>query len=194
MHKSCVQLVTSSLPVRKNSTTTRILLHFWQKLRMLPLLRDVFAANHEDVMESTADAQKVSYLYHKYRNPVNTEERIENRTESLLQQIVTSKTEKNQLEKVEELVSYMISYPVIRTIVREEEGIRIFLNLREHSQNNQMKMIARAALIILGYADPVKGKGIRILSLDGGGTRYEKLNTKIRFVHDILYLYAFFCS
>ena len=194
MHKSCVQLVTSSLPVRKNSTTTRILLHLWQKLRMLPLLRDVFAANHEDVMESTADAQKVSYLYHKYRNPVNTEERIENRTESLLQQIVTSKTEKNQLEKVEELVSYMISYPVIRTIVREEEGIRIFLNLREHSQNKQMKMIARAALIILGYADPVKGKGIRILSLDGGGTRYEKLNTKIRFVHDILYLYAFFCS
>jgi calcium-independent phospholipase A2-gamma len=39
------------------------------------------------------------------------------------------------------------------------------------SEVKELAEEAREALVLLGYVQPVKGKGIRILSLDGGGTR-----------------------
>jgi calcium-independent phospholipase A2-gamma len=39
------------------------------------------------------------------------------------------------------------------------------------SEMKELAEEAREALVLLGYVPPVKGKGIRILSLDGGGTR-----------------------
>ena len=34
---------------------------------------------------------------------------------------------------------------------------------------------AQEALSLVGYSDPLPCRGMRILSLDGGGTRYQKL-------------------
>ena len=174
MHKSFSQwhsLATNSLPVRKKSTETLTLPDLWQKLKVLPFVKNMFQKNTEDVTGSSIDAQKDSYLNYQYISSGKTVASIQNRAVALLHQIEMSATEVKQLKKIGELISHMKAYPVTRTVLKREGGIRIFLNVREHSQNNQMKMAARAALIILGYADPVKGKGIRILSLDGGGTR-----------------------
>lgn len=173
MHKSFSQwhsLATNSLPIRKKSTETLTLPDFWQKLKVLPFLKNVFQKSNGNVTGSTTDAQRDSYLNYEYISSGKTVASIQNRAVSLLHQIEMSETEE-KLKRIGELVSHMKAYPVTRTVLKREGGIRIFLNVREHSQNSQMKMAARAALVILGYADPVKGHGIRILSLDGGGTR-----------------------
>lgn len=38
-------------------------------------------------------------------------------------------------------------------------------------RNDQILESIREALALLGHVDPVKGRGIRILSIDGGGIR-----------------------
>ena len=35
-----------------------------------------------------------------------------------------------------------------------------------------VQLEAREALALMGHQDPVRGKGIRVLSIDGGGVRY----------------------
>lgn len=49
--------------------------------------------------------------------------------------------------------------------------IPCLLRLRQ-ANDPSLKAAVREALTLVGYVDPVKGRGIRILSIDGGGTRY----------------------
>lgn len=37
-----------------------------------------------------------------------------------------------------------------------------------------LRAAVREALALIGYQKPVRGRGIRVLSIDGGGLRYEK--------------------
>lgn len=46
--------------------------------------------------------------------------------------------------------------------------------------NEQLQEAIRETLALIGYVDSVKGCGIRVLSIDGGGTKYE--STKITHV------------
>lgn len=41
------------------------------------------------------------------------------------------------------------------------------------SPDSLLREAANEALVLTGYNNPVRGRGIRILSLDGGGTRFE---------------------
>jgi calcium-independent phospholipase A2-gamma len=43
--------------------------------------------------------------------------------------------------------------------------------MRGHERNELTILTIREALAMLGYVDPLTGRGIRILSMDGGGTR-----------------------
>lgn len=45
-----------------------------------------------------------------------------------------------------------------------------------------LQAAVREALAVVGYTDPVKGKGIRVLAIDGGGTRCNLLlyNSRIK--------------
>lgn len=45
------------------------------------------------------------------------------------------------------------------------------LKIKSKSINDSIKEAANEALALLGYAGPVSGKGVRILSIDGGGVR-----------------------
>lgn len=42
---------------------------------------------------------------------------------------------------------------------------------RSHRENQELQGALRETLALIGYMDPVKGRGIRVLSIDGGGTR-----------------------
>ncbi|XP_058047814.1 calcium-independent phospholipase A2-gamma isoform X2 [Ahaetulla prasina] len=54
---------------------------------------------------------------------------------------------------------------------REKENvIPCLLKLRQ-TKDEALQAAVREALAVVGYTDPVKGWGIRILSIDGGGTR-----------------------
>lgn len=38
-------------------------------------------------------------------------------------------------------------------------------------KDETLQAAVREILALIGYVDPVKGRGIRILTIDGGGTR-----------------------
>lgn len=44
------------------------------------------------------------------------------------------------------------------------------LRLRQ-ARDLPLQAAVREALAVVGYTDPVKGRGIRVLAIDGGGTR-----------------------
>ena len=52
----------------------------------------------------------------------------------------------------------------------QENIIPILLNMRNHS-NRFIQQQSNQALALLGYITPVRDRGVKILSLDGGGTR-----------------------
>ena len=49
--------------------------------------------------------------------------------------------------------------------------IPALLKLMTRTEDQAIKQLAHQALTMVGYTFPVKGRGIRILSIDGGGTR-----------------------
>lgn len=48
------------------------------------------------------------------------------------------------------------------------------LRLRQ-ARDLSLQAAVRESLALVGYTDPVKGRGIRVLTIDGGGTRYNSL-------------------
>lgn len=52
----------------------------------------------------------------------------------------------------------------------QERVIPCLLRLRQ-TRDPRLQAAVREALALVGYTDPVKGQGIRILAIDGGGTR-----------------------
>ena len=171
MRKSLVKwriVLNSSVPIRKQSSESWIAPDVLHKCKMIASY--IYRMNHEDATESRKIDRDIS-LNFGYVSSGKTVASVEKRASVLLHQIEMSNTEETRLMKIEELINHINIYPVTKALLEREGGIQIFLKLREHSQNEQIKMFARAVLVILGYTDPVKGTGIRILSLDGGGTK-----------------------
>ena len=54
----------------------------------------------------------------------------------------------------------------------QELAIPALLKMMTRTRDQTIKESAHQALTMVGYTFPVKGRGIRILSIDGGGTRY----------------------
>lgn len=52
----------------------------------------------------------------------------------------------------------------------QESVLPCLLRLRQ-ARDLPLQAAVREALALVGYTDPVKGRGIRVLAIDGGGTR-----------------------
>lgn len=60
-----------------------------------------------------------------------------------------------------------MKYPCI---YQQEKLIPCLLRLRQASDES-LQAAVREILALIGYTDPVKGWGVRVLTIDGGGTR-----------------------
>ncbi|XP_059189789.1 calcium-independent phospholipase A2-gamma-like [Centropristis striata] len=73
---------------------------------------------------------------------------------------------------VEALNEHLIRYPSCKAVMWQEKTAATLLRKRRTCRDNQLLQNAlRESLALIGYVDPVKGRGIRVLSIDGGGTR-----------------------
>eukprot|EP00794_Sanderia_malayensis_P006140 gene6140-6846_t len=106
-----------------------------------------------------------------YTSSGKTVASIQTRGRTLLNLIRRSSTDLSKLKRLEELISHMNKYPVTRSLLRRDGGISVLLGIREETNDANLKNKAKIALSILGWSDPVRGSGIRVLSIDGGGTR-----------------------
>ncbi|XP_030622914.1 neurofascin [Chanos chanos] len=73
---------------------------------------------------------------------------------------------------IEELNRNLILHPACKAVVWQENSVARLLRLRRsYGIDQKLQRALRETLALIGYPDPVKGRGIRVLSIDGGGTR-----------------------
>lgn len=96
----------------------------------------------------------------------------EEKTQVLLNRLKKAKTRSSLSLCVEELNAHLIQHPACKDAVWQE---RIVLQILKHRQlfwmDKKLQGAIRETLALIGYVDPLKGRGIRVLSIDGGGTR-----------------------
>ncbi|KAL6473591.1 hypothetical protein MHYP_G00171520 [Metynnis hypsauchen] len=95
---------------------------------------------------------------------------VDNRTRALVQAIKRVTDVKITISRVEELSFHLLEFPETRGVAVTEKVIPCLLRLRQ-ARDPRLQAAVRQALALVGYTDPVKGRGIRVLSIDGGGTR-----------------------
>lgn len=95
---------------------------------------------------------------------------MDNRTRALVQGIQKATDMNIHTSRVEELSLHLLEYPETRGVAVKERVIPCLLRLRQ-TRDPRLQAAVREALALVGYTDPVKGQGIRILAIDGGGTR-----------------------
>uniref|UniRef100_H0VAB4 Patatin like phospholipase domain containing 8 n=1 Tax=Cavia porcellus TaxID=10141 RepID=H0VAB4_CAVPO len=95
---------------------------------------------------------------------------IDNRTRALVQALRRTSDPKLCITRVEELTFHLLEFPEGKGVAVKERIIPYLLRLRQ-TKDETLQAAVREILALIGYVDPVKGRGIRILSIDGGGTR-----------------------
>ncbi|XP_046951294.1 calcium-independent phospholipase A2-gamma [Lynx rufus] len=95
---------------------------------------------------------------------------IDNRTRALVQALRRTADPKLCINRVEELTFHLLEFPEGKGVAVKEKIIPYLLRLRQ-IKDETLQAAVREILALIGYVDPVKGRGIRILTIDGGGTR-----------------------
>ncbi|NXD89940.1 PLPL8 phospholipase, partial [Chaetorhynchus papuensis] len=95
---------------------------------------------------------------------------IDNRTRALVQALRRSTNPRVCINRVEELTYHLLEFPESRGVAIKEKLIPCLLRLRQ-ANDESLQAAVRETLALIGYTDPVKGWGIRVLTIDGGGTR-----------------------
>lgn len=100
-----------------------------------------------------------------------TKNSIASRTRHILNSIATAESTASKWRRVEDLLLHIEQFPEARHIAYKEDGIKVLLKIQKSIKDEQILGSIREALAILGYVNTPPGKGIRILSIDGGGVR-----------------------
>lgn len=95
---------------------------------------------------------------------------VDNRTRALVKGLQRVTDVKLLTSRVEELSFHLLEFPETRGVAIQESLLPSLLRFRQ-ARDLPLQAAVREALALVGYTDPVKGKGIRVLAIDGGGTR-----------------------
>uniref|UniRef100_A0A8C5ZJA4 Patatin like phospholipase domain containing 8 n=1 Tax=Marmota marmota marmota TaxID=9994 RepID=A0A8C5ZJA4_MARMA len=117
--------------------------------------------------EKTAEEKKHLSLQ---REKIIARVSIDNRTRALVQALRRTADPKLCITRVEELTFHLLEFPEGKGVAVKEKIIPYLLRLRQ-IKDETLQAAVREILALIGYVDPVKGRGIRILTIDGGGTR-----------------------
>ncbi|XP_038578144.1 calcium-independent phospholipase A2-gamma-like isoform X3 [Micropterus salmoides] len=73
---------------------------------------------------------------------------------------------------LEALNEHLIRYPSCKALMwQEKTAVKLLRKRRTYRDSRMLQSTLRETLALIGYVDQVKGRGIRVLSIDGGGTR-----------------------
>lgn len=95
---------------------------------------------------------------------------VENRSRALVSNLKLAKSEASKLSRMTDLCKHLMIYPASRSVIVKAGAIPRLLRLSQ-SENKTVQAQAFEALSLVGYVAPPKGRGIRVLCIDGGGTR-----------------------
>uniref|UniRef100_A0A8D0L6W8 Patatin like phospholipase domain containing 8 n=1 Tax=Sphenodon punctatus TaxID=8508 RepID=A0A8D0L6W8_SPHPU len=126
--------------------------------------------DEEDISKETKIAEEKAKQLSVQREKIIARVSIDNRTRALVQALRRSSNRRVCINRVEELTYHLLEFPESKGVAIKEKIIPCLLQLRQASDET-LQAAVREALAIIGYTDPVKGWGIRVLTIDGGGTR-----------------------
>lgn len=120
---------------------------------------------------SSSDKQEKTVLSPDVTLPRLSRSSVASKSRQLIVSLSQAKTPINQTVALQELCRHLINYPEACGFSLQEGASTSIIKLANETKDNKVKAYARQALALLGYAAPPKGRGIRILSIDGGGTK-----------------------
>uniref|UniRef100_A0A3P9L603 Calcium-independent phospholipase A2-gamma n=1 Tax=Oryzias latipes TaxID=8090 RepID=A0A3P9L603_ORYLA len=95
---------------------------------------------------------------------------VDNRTRALVQALYRASDVRVYISRVEDLSYHLLEFPDTRSVAVKEKAIPCLLRLMQ-ANDAGLRAAVREALALIGYQKPVRGRGIRVLSIDGGGLR-----------------------
>ncbi|XP_040030445.2 calcium-independent phospholipase A2-gamma [Gasterosteus aculeatus] len=104
------------------------------------------------------------------REKITARVSVDNRTRALVRGLQRVTDVKLLTSRVEELSFHLLEFSETRGVAIKEGVLPCLLRLRQ-ARDLPLQAAVREALALVGYAEPVKGRGIRVLAIDGGGTR-----------------------
>eukprot|EP00076_Gallus_gallus_P017057 XP_015136641.1 calcium-independent phospholipase A2-gamma isoform X1 [Gallus gallus] len=126
--------------------------------------------DEEDEVKETKIAEEREKHLSLQREKIIARVSIDNRTRALVQALRRSSNRRVCISRVEELTYHLLEFPESRGVAIKEKIIPCLLRLRQ-ANDESLQAAVRETLAIIGYTDPVKGWGVRVLAIDGGGTR-----------------------
>ncbi|KAL3851865.1 hypothetical protein ACJMK2_015566 [Sinanodonta woodiana] len=107
---------------------------------------------------------------HVIRADFVSQRELERRTRDLVSNLKTAASNMSKLKRAEELCKHLLQYPDMRTEAIKEKVLPCLLKMQQ-SKDNLLQMQALEGLALIGSIPPLRGRGIRLLTIDGGGTR-----------------------
>ncbi|XP_056338364.1 calcium-independent phospholipase A2-gamma [Oenanthe melanoleuca] len=132
--------------------------------------QEVSEKSDEDKAKEARTAEEREKHLSLQREKIIARVSIDNRTRALVQALRRSSNQRVCINRVEELTYHLLEFPESRGVAIKEKLIPCLLRLRQ-ANDESLQAAVRETLALIGYTDPVKGWGVRILSIDGGGTR-----------------------
>ncbi|XP_050179912.1 calcium-independent phospholipase A2-gamma [Myiozetetes cayanensis] len=132
--------------------------------------QEVSEKTDEDKSKEAKTAEEREKHLSLQREKIIARVSIDNRTRALVQALRRSTNPRVCISRVEELTYHLLEFPESRGVAIKEKVIPCLLRLRQ-ANDESLQAAVRETLALIGYTDPVKGWGIRVLTIDGGGTR-----------------------
>ncbi|XP_051472182.1 calcium-independent phospholipase A2-gamma isoform X2 [Apus apus] len=132
--------------------------------------QEVSEKDDEDKAKEAKTAEEREEHLSLQREKIIARVSIDNRTRALVQALRRTSNRRVCINRVEELTYHLLEFPESRGVAIKEKLIPCLLRLRQ-ANDESLQAAVRETLAIIGYTDPVKGWGIRVLTIDGGGTR-----------------------
>lgn len=147
-------------------------------------------------------------LWKVKRKPFS-QESVDTRTKHVVSAVAKAVTKSSLMTRLDDLCQHLFQYPQSKSLASrvrfikylncktsrklifsdlfQEGAVSILLRLK-HSipRDEHIQGQIREGLALLGYADPLPAKGIRILSIDGGGTRWVNFPSQLVHICTVL--------
>jgi len=106
------------------------------------------------------------------RKSAITQESIDSRTKYVIHAVAKASSSLSLHKRIDDFCNHLFQYPAAKSLAAREGAVSVLLRLRNSITNDDhAQQQIREGLALLGYSDPLPTSGIRILTIDGGGTR-----------------------